>query len=120
MLGLDFPALKCYAECSAVDIQEVGCLSEIHPPFRFLPLGGVANDLVVRTQGCDPLFCPPVTTARPQAIAGENARDHFIGTNARQNPHCFHHILWSLCAILTAPSTAYVQLSMNPALPMND
>ena len=47
MLGLDLTALKRYAECGAVDVQEVGCLSEIHPPFCLLPLGGVAGDLVI-------------------------------------------------------------------------
>src|SRR5215472_12840704 len=120
MLGLDFPALKSYAECSAVDLQEVGCLSEIHPPFRFLPVGSVANDLVVGTQGCDPLFCPPVTTACPQTVAGENAGDHFIRTSACQNPHCFHKILWRLFTILTSTPAAYLQLSVDSAFPVND
>ena len=120
MLGLDLTALKGYAERRAVDIQELGCLIEIHPPFGILALSRVTRNFVIGSQSDDPLFCPPITTARPQTIAGENARDHFIGTNARQNPHCFHNVLWSLCAILTAPSAAYTQLSMNPALPMND
>jgi|SRR6516165_10215006 len=120
MLGLDVPALKSYAECSAVDPQEVGCLSEIHPPFRFLPLSSVANDLVVGTQGCDPLFCPPVTTAGPQTVAGENASDHFIRTNACQNPHCFHKILWRLCTVLTSAPAAYLQLSVDSAFPVYD
>src|SRR4051794_38060571 len=119
MLGLDLTALKSYAECGAVDVQEVGCLSEIHPPFCLLPLRGVAGDLVIRSQRCDPFFCPSVTTACPQTVPGENARDHFIGTNACQNPHSFHKILWGLRAILTASPTAHLQLSMDTAFPVN-
>jgi hypothetical protein len=87
VLGLDLTVLKGYAEHRAVDIQEVGCLSEIHPPFGILALSRVTRNFVIGSQSDNPLFCPPVATARPQTIAGENARDHFIGTNARQNPH---------------------------------
>jgi hypothetical protein len=119
MLGPDFAAPKSYSECSAIDIQEVGRLSQIHPTFCLLPFYGVARDLVVRTQRCDPFLRPPVATACPQTVPGENACDHFIRTNACQLPHRIHKILWSLSTILTAAPAAQLQLSMDTAFPMN-
>lgn len=47
MFGQDLAMLKRYPQGSAVDLQEIGRLREVHPSFCHLPLSRVARDLVV-------------------------------------------------------------------------
>jgi hypothetical protein len=63
------------------DFQEVGCLSEVHPPFGLLPFGGMARDLVVRTQRGDPFLDPAVPAAGLQTASSEDTGNRRIGTN---------------------------------------
>jgi hypothetical protein len=93
MLRLDLPALKRHAECGATNVQEVGCLSEVHPSFLRLSFGSMAREVIVRTQRGNTLLYAAVPAAGLQSASSENTGAHRIGTDPCQDPDCLHHML---------------------------
>ena len=104
MLGVDLLTFKRHAKCGAINVQEVGCLSEVHPSFRLLPFGGMPWDLVCErnevTRSLIQRFprpvCKPLRVRIPAIVASEQTRARILTDCTR--------CLGSLRAILTAAS----------------
>jgi hypothetical protein len=69
------------------------------------------------TSRARPFPCPPIPAARQQAVAVERARQHVVGTNAREHAHRLNQIFGRLGAILPTMSSWDSQLGVDAALP---
>src|SRR5215831_556295 len=120
MLGLDLALFCGEAQGLRADAKHGSSLCQVHPPVGLGRLRTIDWDSVVAAKRCHPFTGPAIAVSSANIIAIEQARDHVVAADARQQPYRLNDFLCSTVARLSSPAARYAQFGMNTSHPVND
>src|SRR5437899_2449710 len=101
MLGLDLALFCGEAQGLRADAKHGGSPRQVHPTVGLGRLGTIDRDGVVAAKRRHPFAGPAIAVSSANIIAIEQARDHVVAADARQQPYRLNDFLCSLSAVST-------------------